>query len=98
MTIAEVIRAVEAKKEAKRLEAQEKATFDYILADLIGRSVSRIYSSSAKMPAMHEIYTALFDGEKVEEEKQAKLDELSVTRFKAFAQSYNSNFKGGVNK
>lgn len=36
MTLAEVIRAVESNRRVYKQKAQEKASYDYILADLIG--------------------------------------------------------------
>lgn len=98
MTLAEVIRAVESKKRRVKAEAQEKATFDYILADLIGRSVSRIHSSSNKMPPINEVYNTLFDSKELEAKAQEKKNELSALRFKAFAQSFNNRYKGGAEK
>ena len=93
MTLGEVVRAIESKKRIHRLEAQERATFDYALADLIGRSISRIHSSSNSMPQISEVYPSLFDSAEIEQKKQEKKDELSVLRFKQFAQSFNSKFK-----
>lgn len=95
MTLAEVDRAIEAKRRISRREAQEKASFDYILAELIGRSVARIYSSTNKMPEINEVYKGIFDDTELEEVKQQKINELSILRFKQFAQSYNNNFKRG---
>lgn len=93
MTLAELERAIESKKRMQKAEAQEKATFDYILADLIGRSVSRIYSSSSHMPEISEVYPTLFNSKEIEEKKQEKKAELSALRFKHFAESYNKQFK-----
>ena len=99
MTIAELIRAIESVKRVKQRNLQEKAHFDYKLADLIGKSVSRIYSASNAMPDISEAYPSLFDSEEVEEIKSKKQDELSAQRFKQFAQLYNANFhKGGGKK
>jgi hypothetical protein len=78
---------------AKRRE-QRKASFDYILADLIGRSVARVHNSSNKMPTLAEAYPTLFDKEAEEEEIQKKKDELSALRFRQFAQSYNKKLMG----
>ena len=86
-------RVVESKKRVQKLEAQELASHNYILADLIGRSVARIYSSSAKMPHISEAYPSLFSNEQVEEQLQEKRDELSILRFKQFTQSFNERFK-----
>ena len=73
--------------------SKERAVFDYLLADLIGKSVSRIYSNSARMPELYEVYPSLFEQEDIEEKKQEQRDTLSALRFKQFAQSYNKRFK-----
>lgn len=93
MTLSEAIRAVESKKRIQKIEAQEKASFDYLLADLIGRSIARIQSSANRMPSLDEAYPTLFNTEEYEEKKQAKKDELSALRFKQFAQAFNSKYK-----
>lgn len=89
MTFAEISRAIES---AKRRE-KRRASFDYVLADLIGRSISRIHSSSGRMPSLSEAYPTLFDQQAEEEEIQKKKDELSALRFKQFAQSYNKRLR-----
>lgn len=73
-------------------EAQERASFDYILADLIGRSVGRIYSSTAKIPEIADAYPSLFSEKQIEENRAAKKAELSALRFKQFADSFNKKF------
>lgn len=98
MTLAELNRAVESKKRIQKIEAQEKAYYDYVLGDLIGRSIARIHSSSNHYPAIHEMYPTLFESEVVEEKIQEKKDELSVLRFKQFAQSYNAKYNKEVGK
>lgn len=64
----------------------------YHLADLIGRSVSRILNSSNTMPDISEVYPTLFDSEAIKQKKQEKQAELSALRFKLFAQSFNQKF------
>jgi hypothetical protein len=98
MTIAELIRLIDSRKRIQEIEAKEKATFDYILADLIGRSVARVHSSANHYPSIAEAYPSLFSKEEMEEETQAKKDELSALRFKQFAQAYNNRYKGAANK
>ena len=93
MTIGEIDRALESKKRVDKIKAQEKASFDYILADLIGRSVGRIYSSSAKLPPIDEVYPTIFDNSELKEQKEAKQAELSALRFKLFAEAHNKKFK-----
>lgn len=96
MTLAEIKRAMESKLRVRKIEAQEKATFDYILADLIGISMSRcLDASKIQYPTIEEVYPNLFE-EKIiqkQEEKVKKQDELSALRFKLFAKSYNENYK-----
>lgn len=100
MTLSEVVRAIESRKRVQVTEAKEKATFDYILADLIGRSMARIHSSANHYPTLAEAYPDLFNSAEVEAEVQARKDELSALRFKQFANSYNNRFKeqGGTQK
>lgn len=93
MTLAELTRFVESRKRQIKAEAQQQAFQNYILADLIGRSVARIYSSSNEIPSLKDAYPTLFDEESFDEEIQKKKDELSALRFKQFAQSFNNRFK-----
>lgn len=96
MTIAEFDRALESKRRVEKRKAQEKASFDYILADLIGRSIGRIYSSSTKLPELAEAYPSLFDTKEIEEHKQQKRNELSALRFKQFANFHNNKINKEV--
>lgn len=93
MTFAELNRAFNSKARAIKIQEQKQASFDYILADLIGRSISRIYNSSNKMPTIGEAYPTLFDKEEEQDKIQKRKDELSALRFKLFSQSYNDRFK-----
>ena len=93
MTISEITRMAKSKQRTTITASKERAVFDYLLADLIGKSVSRIYSNSAKMPELYEVYPSLFEQEDIEEKKQEQRDTLSALRFKQFAQSYNKRFK-----
>lgn len=77
----------------KKEEAKERASYDYILANMIGFSVSRLFSSTAKMLEIGEYYPNLFDTEEIKQQKQEKLAELSALRFKQFAQSFNQKFQ-----
>lgn len=93
MTISEITRMAKSKQRTTITASKERAVFDYLLADLIGKSVSRIYSNSARMPELYEVYPSLFEQEDIEEKKQEQRDTLSALRFKQFAQSYNKRFK-----
>lgn len=93
MTIGELIRLIESKRRQEERRLKEKATYDYILANLIGLSVARIHSSSNTLPSLEEAYKGLFDSEELNEEKQKKLDEISAIRFKQFTQIYNKRYE-----
>lgn len=95
MTLAEIERLIASKKRIKKIEAQEKASYDYIHANLVGKSIARIYSSSATYPDIREVYPTIFDSLEMVEKQQEKKIEASAIRFKLFAQSYNKRFKGG---
>lgn len=99
MTIAELERSIKSKRRVQKLEAQEKATYDYILADLIGKSVGRLHSSTITMPDISEAYPTLFDSKEIQEKKQEKKDELSALRFRQFANAHNNKIeKEAANK
>lgn len=98
MSIEEIEREITIYVKKEKLRLQEKATFDYKLADLIGKSISRLYSSSAKMPELNEAYPTIFEAEKIQEQRQAKKAELSALRFKLFADSYNKRFEEVSNR
>lgn len=86
-------RAIEAKQRAHRREAQEKAYFDYTLADAIGRSVARLYSDSNEFPKIEELYSGLFDKQEIEQERQKRADDISMIRFKQFAKTFNKKLE-----
>lgn len=92
MTIAELDRAIQSKKRVYKDKAILKATSDYKLADLIGKSVARIYGSENTMPDISEVYPHLFDSEEIEEQRLKQKNELSAVRFRQFATSFNKKF------
>ena len=96
MTIAELGRTFSSRLRVEQQRQKEKASFDYILADLIGRSIGRIYSSSNKMPEISEMYPTLFDSQEIQEKKQEQKDELSALRFKQYADFHNKKFNKEV--
>lgn len=99
MTIAELGRWFKSRKRVIKQQAQEKATWDYILANLIGASVSSVFNKSSKMPDIEKVYPNLFDTQEIKAQKQKKQDELSAARFRQFAEAFNKKFeKGGCNK
>lgn len=96
MTFAELERLITSKRRMEKLRAQEKASFDYLLADLIGYSVARTQSSANRMPEISEVYPSLFDSKEVQEQKQIKRAELSALRFKQYANFHNNRFNKEV--
>lgn len=98
MTLAELKRAIDSKKRVKIREDKERASFDYILANLIGKSISRIYSSSNNMPDISEVYPSLFDSKEIQEARFEKQQELSALRFRQFAQAFNKKIAKEVGK
>lgn len=95
MTPGEVLRSIASFNRRTRLEAQEKASYDYIQAQLIIKGVGICLGDKSEFPSLQEAYPKLFDDlvEKQEEEVQQKKMELSTLRFIQFAQSYNNKFK-----
>ena len=100
MTPGEVARAIESKNRMIKIEAQERATYDYIQATLIVKGVSICLGDKSQFPTIHEAYPNIFNDviQQQEEDIQQKKDELSALRFKQFAQSYNNNFNKEVPK
>lgn len=94
MTLAEVTRAVDSYNRKKRREEQERASYDYILADMIGQSVARLFNSNNHFPEIYTVYPTLFDNEEIQEKEQQARTEMSIIRFKQFAQAYNQRQEG----
>ena len=100
MTIAEIDRAIDSFNRIKRSEAQQRATFDYILANMITRGVNITLGSKQTFPTIEEVYPSLFKDVRKEEEAriQEQKNNLSTLRFLQFAQSYNTRYKKEVPK
>ena len=98
MTFAELERAINSWNRRKEMQAKERASLDYILADLIGYSVARTQHSSNKMPTLWETYPNLFADEAKEKEAEQAISkvELSAIRFRQFANAHNKKIKGGA--
>ena len=95
MTLAELERAMNSRRRVEKLRAQEKASFDYRLADLIGYSIARTQHSSNKMPTLAEAYPTLFEDEEeaIQEQRQEQQDKISALRFKLFANAHNQKLQ-----
>jgi hypothetical protein len=60
-TYGEMLRYMKAYSNRLLRERQDKAFFDYQLSNLIGISVSRLFSSDSKFPEIHEAYPSIFE-------------------------------------
>lgn len=89
MTLAELDRFFKSRARVIKAQEQKQASFDYILADTIGRSIARIYNSSNKMPSIEEVYRTLFDSEEIRAAKAARDRERFVASLQQFAQTHN---------
>lgn len=95
MTPGEVVRYVDSRSRTMKREAQEKASYDYILANLIVKGIGITLGSKETMPTIQQTYPTLFDDlmKEQEEKIQEQKAQLSALRFRQFAQSYNKNYK-----
>lgn len=100
MTPGEVVRAIESNNRLAKIEAQERATFNYIMAELIVKGFSIVMSGKGTFPKVEEVYPAIFDDviKEQEEKIQKQKDDVSTLRFMQFAQSYNKRHKGVQNE
>lgn len=95
MTPGEVDRSIQSKIRVRKIETQERASYDYILANLIIKGVNLSLGGKGDFPSIEEAYPGIFDdriaarNEEIQEQKM----NLSALRFKQFAQSYNRKFK-----
>jgi hypothetical protein len=93
MTLAELVRAVESAKRREKAEQQKRALYDYRLADLVGRSVARIYSKGATLPELHDAYPTLFDDGALEEAKAEREAERFAAQLMAFSAAHNKRLE-----
>lgn len=91
MTIAEVDRFIK----GARWRLQQKAQFDYCLANLIGISSARMLApNEVKLPELEDVYSNLFEKKKVEDPKPIdEITQKSVNNFLARAMAINKNIK-----
>lgn len=99
MTIGELTRATKSKLRIKKMEAREKATYDYTLAQIIGRACGLAFGTlKEQFPDIASVYPTLFDSEEIKRKKQERQAELSALRFKQFAEAFNQKFNKEVAK
>lgn len=97
MTFAELDRVVASRRRMDKFRAKEQATYDYILAILMGRAFAASMDNKATFPEIHDVYPSLFDVKERELQKQELSNQLSALRFKQFAHSYNKKYKEVAN-
>ena len=95
MTLAELARYIQSYQRREKQRAQERAAYDYILANLTAKSIASYFSEDIQLPTLQEVYTGLFDNEAEQkaQERANKKAELSALRFKQFAENHNSKYK-----
>lgn len=95
MTIAELNRKLESWQRVKKNTEKEKAAHNYILANLIGRSIASCFSDDISILSIEEVYPSLFQEEAQEaaQSKREQMAEISAMRFMQFAQSYNKRYE-----
>lgn len=97
MTLGEIRRATKSKAKMMKIEAQERASYDYILASLIVKGFSKVMGGDCEYPSLEDAYAGLFKDSEAIVEKQNKIEEqkinLSVLRFKQFANFHNDKYK-----
>lgn len=93
MTLDEVIRAITSKQRVEKRKAEENAMRDYILANLIGISVSRIYSNDNEFPMLYEVYPHIFNKEEIEQATFKNKTIESAEKFTNFALSFNKKYR-----
>ena len=95
MTLAEITRYIESYNRIRQQKAKEIAINNYILADLIGQSIGRIYKGT--YPSIQEAYPSLFqDDAEYNDTIQQQKDEASIRNFINFANAYNKKIGGEI--
>ena len=97
MTVPELMRYMESKQRVEQERQKEQAIFDYTLANLIGHSIGRLYSSANKYPTLADAYPSLFTADEIEAKMIEQKDALSALKFTQFAQAYNDKYKEAAN-
>ena len=90
-TIKQITRYVESYNKQQENQLQEKAFFDYQLANLIGMSVARLLSKDAKFPSFEKAYPFINkEAKEVDEEWEM---EVQHNRLREWAEQINKKFK-----
>lgn len=88
LTLNQVTRHVEAYSKRQENQLQEKAYFDYQLANLIGVSVSRLLDKDAKYPSFEKIYPFAKGSHEKEVDKEWEM-EVQRNKLREWAEQMN---------
>ena len=91
-TIKQVTRYVEAHNKQQENQLQEKAFFDYQLANLIGLSVARLLSKDAKYPTFEKAYPFISNAQPKEVDEEWEM-EVQHNKIREWAEQMNKKFK-----
>ena len=91
-TIKQITRYVESYNKQQENQLQEKAFFDYQLANLIGMSVARLLSKDAKYPTFEKAYPFINKEAKTEVDEEWEM-EVQHNRLREWAEQINKKFK-----
>ena len=91
-TIKQITRYVESYNKQQENQLQEKAFFDYQLANLIGMSVARLLSKDAKFPSFEKAYPFINKEAKTEVDEEWEM-EVQHNRLREWAEQINKKFK-----
>lgn len=93
MSYGEIIIYINAFNERKEIELKQTASNVYILADLIGSSVSRLFGKGNKMPEIKKVYPSLFQTKQDNEPEDWRIMKEKLLDFT----EHHNNKKGGGN-
>ena len=91
-TIKQITRYVESYNKQQENQLQEKAFFDYQLANLIGMSVARLLSKDAKYPTFEKAYPFINKDAKAEVDEDWEM-EVQHNKLREWAEQINKKFK-----
>ena len=88
-TYGEMLRYMKAYSNILLRERQDKASFDYQLSNLIGISVSRLFSSDSKFPEIYDAYPTIFEPPSEEEIAMAEAMKMKA-RMIEYTEQHNA--------
>ena len=96
LSLGEIARRLESYQRVKERNQKEKATYDYIQANLIAKLVGIVLGDKSETPKIEDVYPTLFKEEVETEEEQAQSQsEKDAIAFMTFVQQFNKKFEGG---